>query len=176
MKGRAWIILALAACGATALLGGCAADPTEGYSFQTGFARDVRTVQVPIFRNDSFDVGVETELTEAIVKEIRRNTGWTIDTAATADTTLAGTITGSQLRKLSVDRETGLVQELGVQISVDFELVDNRTGRTLVARRGFTAQDTFIAQCGVNERYETGRSGAIQRLAKDIVAELRTAW
>jgi hypothetical protein len=68
------------------------------------------------------------------------------------------------------------VQELGVQLTVDFEWVDNRTGKTIVARRSFTAQSTFIPQRGVGERLETGKSAAVQRLARDIVAELRSAW
>jgi hypothetical protein len=49
-------LLALVACGG-ALLVGCASDPTQGYALNNTYSADVRSIQVPIFRNDTFDFG-----------------------------------------------------------------------------------------------------------------------
>lgn len=163
----------LAAC--ASLLASCASDPTQGYSFRTTYDTETRTVQVPIFQNNTFHHGTEIELTEAIVKEIQNKTPWIIDPSPSADATLSGTITSVTLRSIATD-PSGLVQELGYVITVDFEYVDNRTGKVLVGRRSFSGADTFVPTRGVGERIEYGRSSSAQRLARDIVSELRTSW
>lgn len=167
--------LLLTVCAAT-LLGGCADDPRRGYSTRPAFSTDVRTVSVPIFTNKTPQSGLESPLTEAIIKEIRRQTPWHVVQDATADTTLSGSLTGSDMTRISADHLTGLVQEVSVRLTVDFAWKDNRTGKILVSRRSFAASDTFVPQHTVAERIETGQEGATARLAKDIVAELRSGW
>jgi hypothetical protein len=159
-----------------AWLGACATDPREGYSSRSSYSSDVRTISVPMVRNGSNTVGVEAELTEAIIKEIQRATPWTVTSAPTADTTLVATLGGSEMKVLSTSPDSGYVQELGVAVSVDFQWRDNRTSKVLVERRSFSAMDTFVPERRSGERLETGRSAAIQRLARDVVAELRESW
>lgn len=165
-------------CGLLAMLlgPGCATDPTQGYALASAHDETVRTVAVPIFQNPTFEHGLEVELTDAIIKEIQANTPWRVTTEGTANTVLTGSLTDHRLRRLSTNRGTGYVQELDVQLTVNFEWKDNRTGRTLVARRNFTASDTFIPANPLGERLESGQHAAVQRLARDIVAELRSTW
>ena len=158
------------------LIAGCSSDPTKGYSFGSSFSSDVRTVHVPIFENPTFARGLEIELTDAIIKEVQRTTPWTVADSDSAQTQLTGKINDAELRRLSTGRGSGLVQELAYTITVEFEWKDNRTGKVLVSRRDFRASDSFIPTEGVNERIEVGQHGAIQRLAQDIVAELRSNW
>lgn len=154
---------------------GCASDPRQGYSSKSTFPEDIRTVSVPIFRNYSTTPGIEAEVTEAIIKEIQRSTPMKVVSSG-GDSTLTGVITGSELRRLSVRSGTGLVQELAVQITVDFDWRDTRRGEMLVSRRGYTVSDTFVPAVGVGERLESGQHSAAQRLAKDMVSEMRGAW
>lgn len=159
-----------------ALPGACASDPTRGYSFRSTHSETIRTVSVPVFENTSFATGLESELTEAIVKEIQRTTRWTITRSAVADATLTGAVVSSDLRRLSGNVATGLDQEMITEVRVDFEFKDNRTGRVLVSRRGFAASGTFVTSRTVGELPQVGRTGAVQTLARDIVAEFREAW
>jgi len=154
----------------------CASDPTQGYAFTNSHDAAIRTVAVPIFQNPTFEKGLEIELTDAVIKEIQRSTPWRIAPEGTANTTLAGTLTNSRLRRLSTGRETGYAQELAVELTVDFDWKDARTGKTLVARRSFTATESFVPASPANERLEAGQHAAIQRLARDLVAELRSNW
>jgi hypothetical protein len=155
----------------------CSTDPTRGYSFQPARDQRVRTVAVPIFENQTFSHDVEIQLTEAIVKEIQRTTPWRVVPGDEgADTTLTGTISDTPLRTLSRSRTTGLVQEVGVDMTVDFDWRDNRDQKLLVSRKGFTASASFVPAQGTRERLEVGQHGAIQQLARDIVAELRSNW
>lgn len=173
MSRAAVIALVLVAC---AVAGACSSDPRSGYAFATTHDPHVRTIAVPIFENRTFSTGMEARLTEAVVKEIQRTTPWRIVRSGEAATTLRGAITGSDLESVTRQRATGLVQEQGVRITVEFEWIDNRTGQPLVSRRNFSALATFVPYRGVQERLEVGQNEAIRELSRDIVAELRANW
>ncbi len=171
---RALLLAAIIA--APLSLGACAGDPAQGYALGTPHRADVGSVSVPIFRNETYAHGIELELTDAVIKELRRATGWRVSGSGPAQTTLTATVIEADLQKLSTARTSGLAQELAVSLTVDFEWKDNRTGKVLVARRQFTASEIFVPSSGLNERIEVGEHGATQRLARDIVDELRTSW
>lgn len=176
MKTFAAALLMAAGALAGAAGGGCATDPSEGYAFGTTYRKDIQTIAVPVFANQTFSRGVELRLTEAIATEIRRTTDWRITDAAGAQTTLTGSVVESRLTKLSTARETGLVEDVGVTLVINFEWRDARTGKVLAARRNFAASESFVPARGAGERLEIGQYGAIDRLAKDVVAELRGSW
>lgn len=154
----------------------CSSSPREGYSFATTYNDEIKTIGVPIFDNTTFSYGLENQLTEAIVTEIKRSTPWKVTDAETSQTKLTGSIIGSELKRVTTARETGLVETQAVEITVNFSWIDNRTGRTLTARRGFKTSDSFVPAGGYRERLEVGQNAAVQRLARDIVGELRSNW
>lgn len=158
------------------LLAGCSSDPKDGYSFSSTYREDIKTVSVPIFENATYEHGLEAELTDAIIKEIHRTTPWRVAPRDQADSTLTGTITDAELRKLGTQDKSGLVQELAVDLTVRFEWKENRTGKVLVARRNFKAAESFVPSRGAQERLEIGQRSAVDQLAHDLVAELRSAW
>lgn len=161
------------------LVGSCASDPGEGYSFETTYDQSVRTISVPIFQNETFHVGVETELTEAIIAELRRTTPWAVTPerpGGGGDTTLSGVVRKVELARLSTSRDSGLVEEQVVSVEVDFDWRDNRTGGLRLSRREFAAGGGFIPARPTGERIDVGRREAIQQLARDIVRELRASW
>lgn len=157
-------------------LGGCATDPNRGYSFASIHDRNIRTIAVPIFENNTYYSGLEVRLTEAIIKEIQRSTPWRVVRSSNAATTLSGHLTNVDVFQLSRQRETGLVQEEAVKLTVDFDWMDNRSGETLVSRRQFTALASFVPHRGVGEPIERGQDAAINALARDIVASLQSDW
>ena len=118
---------------------------------------------------------MEVELTEAIIKELQRKTPLRV-TRGQADTSLTGVVRAVDMKQVARDSTTGLVDQIAVKITVDFEWKDNRTGTVLVGRRSFSAVDTFVPGQGTNEPVELGRRHASQRLASDLVGELRSAW
>ena len=132
-----------------------------------------------MFDNRDFQHGLEIELTEAIIKEIQRSTPWVVvqgQNGGGADTTLTGVITQATLHNLTTSSTTGLVQEMAVEISVDFDWRDARTGKYLISRRDFRAMESFVPAPGSRERLELGQHAAVQELARSIVAELRSNW
>jgi len=154
----------------------CALPGCAGYSFSGVYREDVRTVAVPVFENNTFAHGLEVDLTDAIIKEIHRRTPWRVADTGTANTRLSGRINAADLRKLTTDDDSGLVQELAVVTSVSFEWRDLRTDEILVSRSGFRGAETFVPALGAQERLETGQRASVDQLAREIVSELRSSW
>ena len=136
---RVVLLAVAAALGAAAVLPGCSADPTRGYSFNSTYDGQVRTISVPIFRNETYSSGLEVSLTEAIISEIQRSTPWRVVGPTHAATTLSGSIDETSMTQLSRQRETGLTQEQALRVTVSFDWTDNRSGQVRVSRREFTS-------------------------------------
>lgn len=159
-----------------ATIAGCAADPRNGYSFRSAYDASIQTVAVPVFSNRTMHTGIETDITDAVIKELQRETPWRVVQAETADAVLRGSITGVRLVRLSQQSGVGLVQEQGVEVTVGFEFIDNRRGETLVERQGFVALASFVPAQPTGERISVGYRGAAEILADDIVTELAASW
>jgi len=163
-------------CSLGIALTACSSDPTKGYAFGSGHRTDIHTVAVPIFENTTFQHVLEMQLTDAIIKEVHRTTPWRVAPRGSAETVLTGEITSAEIRKLSSQRETGLIQEAAVDLSVNFQWKSVTDGKVLIARKNFRAAQNFVPARGAQERLEFGQSSAIDQMAKDIVAELRSNW
>lgn len=154
----------------------CAKDPRLGYAATSTFDASVSSVSVPIFRNMTATPGIEQVLTDSVIKQIQGNTPMRVVQSGQAASTLSGVITDVRMRRISANNVTGLVQELAVQITVDFEWRDNRSGEVIKARRNFSAADSFVPSRPTGETLELGENAAAQRLARDLVNELRGSW
>ena len=160
---------------AIGLLAACSSDPSRGYSFKSAYVENVRSVAVPIAENRTFSKGLEVALTEALIKEIQRSTPWVVVAPEGADAVLSTTINDANLRTLSTGRITGMAQEVAVTVSVDFDFRLSG-GRSVVSRRNFQGVGTFVPAQGTQERLELGQAVSVQKLARDMVSELRSSW
>jgi hypothetical protein len=167
------LILAAAACLAFA---GC------GYTVGGPYRQDIRTVHVPIFQSTSFSRDVEFQLTEAVHKEIQKQTHFRLARAGEADTQLLGRIVGIQKRALS---ETGWddPRELQYQLSVEVTWEDLRGGRSEIIRRqiaippdvvNLLSTADFAPELG--QSLGTARQRAVDNLARQIVQLMQTPW
>ncbi len=157
------------------ILSGFSGCGQSGYSFSGVYREDIQTVAVPVFENETFAHGLEVELTDALIKEIHASTPWRVSTVGGSNTRLSGRIESADLRRLTTNNTSGLVQEMAVQITVSFEWRDLRTDEILVFRRGFSAAETFVPALGAQERLETGQRAAIDQMAREIVGQLRSS-
>ena len=65
-----------------------------GYTVGNNFPRDIKTVSVPIFENQTNRRGIEFQLTEAVQKEITKRSHFKLARGMDADTRLTGKIVG----------------------------------------------------------------------------------
>ena len=162
---------------AIAPLWSCAISASDGYVFDTGFRKDIRSVSTPLFENRTFEHGVEARLAEALAKELNRVSPYAVTSSdADADSSITGVIKVVHRRQISVNRDSGLGQEMAIEIVVDFQWRDNRTGKTILARRNFRGAGTYIPTPGASERTRIGEEGAITSVVQGLVAELRGEW
>jgi len=132
---------------------------------------------VPIFENPTFYHGVEVQLTDAIIKELQRQTPYAVvNGGGGAQSTLSGTVTDVKMRQMTTNRRTGLVEDVAVSMSVDFTWRDNRSGRPILQRSQFTASEDFVPSRPTNERIELAEHAVVQELARAIVNEMRSKW
>lgn len=161
-------------------VGGC-----SGYTTATTFgvpvdaahggeSVEVRSVEVPIFANETLYTGLEREVTDAVIKELQARTPWRVTGNGSADTTLTGRIVGVEKTRLANQKGSGLAQDIILSVTIDFEWKDARTGHVLVARQSFRCGDWYTPSRPVGERPDLAEAGVAAEVARDIVSTLRT--
>jgi len=145
-----------------------------GYQWKSLYREDIHTVAVPIFSTKDFHRGVEFQVSDALTHEIEALTPYKVVERDHADTIIEGEVTGVTTVPHSASQETGEPQEQMATITVNFTWKDLKTGRILVARKGFQQTAEYYPSLG--EDQFVGEQTAAERLAAAIVHELEAAW
>ncbi len=161
-----------------ALMSGCA-----GYQIgnESLYRPDVHTVYVPIFESDSFRRNLGERLTEAVVKQIEFNTPYKVVGSSGADSILTGRIVSEGKRTIA-ENTNDEPRDVEIGLLVQVSWVDRR-GDLINQSVGYPVPPVLlnIGQ-GVNFAPEAGQSTAtahqeaVQRLARQIVAQMEIAW
>lgn len=153
-----------------------------GYMVGGPYRRDVETVHVPIFTSTSFRRDVELQLTEAVHREIQKQTHYRLVKGPHADTRLTGRITRVRKRVLGESADDG-ARELQFEISLIVTWQDLRSNKVIVkpttiqldpdAQR-LLAHSSFTPETGGS--LATARKRAIDNLARQVVTLMQTPW
>lgn len=163
------ITLALSLVLVWTVLSGC-------YQHKPLYRTEHQTVAVPIFENQTFYRNVEFDLTEALIKEIETRTPYKVVDRSRADTLLTGTITMIEQRLINRRSDIGVVQQLEVQMYVNFDWKDLGTGKPIIDRKGFESVGTYFPTTPMRETPDLGLHQAASRMARDIVDAMRSDW
>ncbi|HDY69180.1 MAG: hypothetical protein JYX80_07510 [Candidatus Scalindua sediminis] len=150
-----------------ALMCGC------GYSTRSLINRDISSIHIPIFENDTFRRGIEFDLTKAVKDEIMSKTNLRIASKDNADTILHGTVKEFKEGIITHGFRDSIV-EARVTLFVDITLVDRRTGRTLIDKGGINQAIEYIVRRG--ETLESASDEGVVDLAETIVNLLAEKW
>ena len=166
LRTLGWIAcLAIAAC-----------SGAKGWKAGSTLPGKYRSIAVPVFQNASYDRQVGYQLTEALQKRLQQSSPYAIVGEGTADTVLRGKVTRVDLKQISQSLGTGLTEELGCTVTIDWEWIDMRTGKPIIARNGFASSGMAVASRPQAEPLDLARYQAVQRLADDIVANMQADW
>jgi len=171
------VLSAFALLAAGLCLAGCSEDPTRGYSMQSLFLDDIKSVSVPIWSRGQnvFRRDLEMGLTEAISKRIESATPYKVTTSARADTLLEGTIDRIVQSPLSFNPDTGQPREQTITMFVSFKWTDLRTGKagaTILERSNFRVSATYLPSAPFDQTFFSGREDLFNRLADLIVQQM----
>lgn len=165
---------AMSGCGSYQSTGDFNPNANPGYQWKSLYREDYQSIAVPIFTSRSFQRGVETEVTRAVVQQMELRSPYKVVPRDRAQTILEGEIDSVEVNTLSNDLDTTLPQEQTLTIRINFTWKDIRTGRILAERRGFTQSATYYPTQG--EGRFTGTQSAVERLAIAIVQQLEADW
>lgn len=163
----------LAGCGYQAS-GDFDPDVNQRYQWKSLYRTDFQTVAVPIFTTRSFDRGVETRLSSAVIKQIEQRTPYKVVARDRAETVLEGEIEDVEVNTISQSPIVVIPQEQQLTIRCSFTWKEIKTGRILVERKGFSQSVAFYPTLG--EGRFVGTQDAVEKLAVAMVQQLEAEW
>ncbi|MGD1041571.1 MAG: LPS assembly lipoprotein LptE [Sedimentisphaerales bacterium] len=162
--------LLLCAFGLMFLSAGCA-----GYSNTSLYPKDVATVYVEMFDNQSFRRGIEFELTDALAKRIEAQTPYKIVTNRDkADTVISGQIVQAKESVLTTERQIGRALEKNIELRAVVSWKNLRTGEFLIDNKTVSASASYSEW--QSQSFAYGSTLAANSLAERIVELMRSGW
>jgi hypothetical protein len=157
---------------------GCA---TYQFGSASMFRPGIRTVHVPVVRNDTFRHDLGVRLSEALVREIERRTPYKVTGDPNADSTLSCRVVNESKRVLTettTDDPRALDAEIAVQATWTSRggelLMQNSVvpGELLAIDFGQAAR--FVPEAG--QSIDSATQAAIEDLADRIVSQMEMRW
>jgi len=166
------LLLILAAFSPLAL-SGCAG--MFGYSDESLFPKNVKSVRLEMFDNQTFRRGTEYDLSDALAKRIESDTPYKIVTSADrADTVISGRITSIGNLGLSREGELGGILEKELKIVALVNWKNLKTGELLIKHETVSASASYTAR--QNQDFQYASALAANKLAAKIVELMETEW
>ena len=153
----------------------CGCSRIGGYSNEPLFPRDVDSVCLKMFDNQSFRRGVEYELSDALAKRIEAETPYKIiSDEDLADTEISGQITTIGELALSTDRDIGTVLEKEVELQAVVTWKNLKTGELLIDHQQVSASASYSEYQEQDFKYASAL--AANNLARKIVELMERNW
>jgi hypothetical protein len=173
-----------------------------GYTTAPQYPAHIRTVRVPIFKNETFVRGIEFELSEAIIKRIEATTPWKVVQHGNADAELTGKVVNLSKRVI-IQNQLNEIREADLRLGVEVLWRDCHAGppvpdplpplaesppldaegpaplRPAQLFQGkpviFVQKSTqFVPELG--ESLATARARVVEELATQVVSMLEVPW
>lgn len=126
------------------------------------------------FENQTATTELQSELFDTMRRELQKRLGVRDAAQDDADALVRGTIVAYDVDvpvAFSADPRQAVSARRRLQITVDVEILDQTTGKTLWQRKGLRAEGEYA------ERAEPeGRKEAIKRIVNDIVEGAQSQW
>ncbi|MCK4593252.1 hypothetical protein KAU45_02030 [bacterium] len=148
------------------------------YTFSPNLPPGIESVAVPTVANNTFEYGIEQELTGAIIEELLTNSPLTVASEERADSLLLVTITGYRTRAVAYDVEEEVKKrELTVKLEVVFRDLDAKRDlwRDTSLDEHVTYYDITTAGGGA-ETEEEAYTELVDLLAQRVVDRIVEGW
>ena len=147
----------------------------SGYSNESLYHSDIKTVYVKMFDNQTFRRDVEFTLTDALAKRIEAQTPYKIiSNQDFADTVISGQITSIGELSLNIERQTGQLLEKEIGISAVVNWKNLKTGELLIDNETISGSATYSDYQLQDFKY--GSTLAANKLAQNIVELMEKKW
>jgi hypothetical protein len=162
--------LALAAC--LALLYGCS-------TMKPNLAPEIKSINIPVVVNGTSQYGIDTELTDYIVKQFLIDGRLNVVSRDKADALLEGTIRQYQLQPLAYDINNVIIS-YRVKVILDIKFTNIKTGKVTWEQKEIGGigggATTFMVQGQNIETEVVARQRIYRSLAEGIVNRVIYGW
>ena len=130
---------------------------------------DVTSIAVPVFRNDSYEPGIEVLLTEALREQFLRSGFVRLTDVKNADAVVAATVKKFSLKAISFS-ETDYATEYRASVVMRIKLV-TREGKVLWQDRNVSRVEDFRVSVDIFQT-EAAKQQATAKIARDLMADV----
>lgn len=156
------------------LLSGCVK-----YSFTGAVPTHLKTVAVPLMKNQTAEYGVVERLTDGVIGRIQRDNSLKIADASVSDAVLRGTLERVEDAPYTysgqADPSTFNVNEYRLTLTVKIEYFD-QTKNEVIWTQEFRNFGTYQHTSGTPEERDVGMDQAITKISDDIVNQMVSGW
>jgi len=146
-----------------------------GYSNESLYTDEVRSVYLEMFDSESFRRGVEYDLTDAIGKRLEAESPYKIVSSRDrADTVLSGKIKSIGLSRYVTERETGRALEQGVEVVAVVNWKNLKTGAMLIDNKQVSSSASYSEW--QSQGFDYGATLAANKLSRIIVELMENQW
>ena len=146
------------------------------YSFSgSGLPAHIRTVAVPVFGNQTAEIGIKENLTDAVTGALVTDGRLRVVGRESADSIIDGTVVDYKEQAYTYDRSEN-VQEYIVRIYVDIFYRDVKNRSVIWEEKRMEGWGTYDVSADPPEDVDIGRERAIAKLAEDIVNKTLSGW
>ena len=132
---------------------------------------EIRSIAVPTFNNETYEAGIETIVTNALLRELIKDRRLKVVGQDEADAIMEGTVTSFTTSSVAYD-PTGVVLEYRTWVTLDVTVRRNRKGEILWSQRGLLESSVYRVSSEVLlTEAEKGR--AIQTIAEKLARRIR---
>lgn len=152
------------------LLLGMTAGTGCGYTTGSLLPTDLKTVNIPTFVNKTAEPNLETDVTNGVIEEFKKDGALTVTSEANADTVLEGSIVNYQ-RVAQLYDSKGTVSQSKLVLTADIIFKNIKTDAIIVRTR-VTGEAKFDIGASQFEAERTALPLAVDDLAQHIVEKV----
>ena len=136
-----------------------------------GPSPEIRSIAIPTFINETYEAGIETIVTNALLRELIKDRRVKVVGEDEADAIMEGRIKSFTISSVAYD-QTGMVLEYRTWVALDVILKRNKKGEVLWSKRGLLESDVYRVSSDVLLT-EAGKERAIQNIATELARRIR---
>ncbi len=139
----------------------------EGFGPSPG----IRSIAIPTFINETYEAGIETTVTNALLRELIKDRRVKVVGEDEADAIMEGTVTSFAISSVAYD-PSGVVSEYRTWVALDVFLKRNGKGEVLWSKKGLRESDVYRVSSDVLLT-EAEKERAIQKIARELARRIR---
>lgn len=145
---------------------GCAS-----YSWKSAVPKDISTIDVPVFRNETSITGFGATLSSQVAREFQREGSFKLSTSAAIEIQGVAKKTTTSSRDLFAAR-TRRHREHIVVASVEISVVNKRTGEVIIESRRYEARTTVLADRDIVTAERSAAGRLAEQIARQVVDDI----